>query len=184
MSIIKLTLSALQDRLKEDRFYIQNTLGYTSRVAFKLNKGIKEATLLNLAKNMDINLPVDYKEFLIEHNGAELFIDQKAGTRFRLLSINEIEEYKEMMDYPEGWFPIAIGFEGSILIINSNNFAQNKRANDYIYWLETGESFEECTSLNMNFEMWLDFFIVSQGSKFWEWSIYNSEKYYTANDLI
>ncbi|KZN98586.1 SMI1/KNR4 family protein [Pseudobacillus badius] len=183
MSLLNLTMSGLMERIKKGKIHIQQEFGYISEVKFRFNNGTKEKKILEMEKRLNITFPEDYKEFLFMHDGAHLFIDEQVGTRFELLSLNEINEYRSYMDYPDGWYPIAYGFEGNTLLINSNGINKTKRANDYLFWMEEGGPFDDVVALDMTFEMWLDYFIVSQGTKFWEWKIYDSESFYKANDL-
>lgn len=109
--------------------------------------------MVEMEERLKITFPEDYKEFHFMHDGAHLFIDEQAGTRFELLSLEEINEYRKYMDSPDGWYPIAYGFEGSILLIDSIRINKTKRANDYLFWIDSTEPFEDSVPLNMTFEM-------------------------------
>lgn len=99
------------------------------------------------------------------HNGAKLFISSEFGNAFELYSIKEILEDYENIDYPPGWFPIGTGYDGGRLVI-----APSDGQKGYIYWLDSGADFDVPENfLKLTFEEWLDYFIVSQGSMFWEW---------------
>mgnify|MGYP003482914517 FL=1 len=49
-------------------------------------------------------------------------------------------------DYPEGWFPIADGYDGCYLVITQQNVDGG-----YLFWMEVGVSFEEDMFLGMSF---------------------------------
>ncbi len=59
-----------------------------------------------------------------------------------------------------------------MLFVNSQN--QNARDPNYLWF----RGFIEYEPMKLNFEIFLDRYILSQGSSFWEWNIYTAENYY------
>jgi SMI1 / KNR4 family (SUKH-1) len=183
-SLLTLTLTSLKKRLTDQpSIQIQQDLGYVTEVRFLFNAPASESELLKFEETNQLFLPKDYKEFLLMHNGARLFIDEKSGASFDVLSISEVQENHQSLDYPEGWYPIAYGLESSILVMNLNEITPHKRSNEYLFWLEPGESIEHATPLYMNFEIFLERLIISQGVEYWNWPIYKARHFYKANDL-
>ncbi|MDE8565499.1 SMI1/KNR4 family protein [Anoxybacillus rupiensis] len=183
-SLLQLTLSALKKRLADrPSIQIQQESGYVTEVRFLFNAPALEWELVKFEETNQLFLPKDYKEFLLMHNGAKLFIDEKSGASFEVLSISEIQEDHQSLDYPEGWYPIAYGLESSVLVMNLNEINPHKRSNEYLFWLEPGESIEHATPLSMNFEIFLERFIISQGVEYWNWPAYKARHFYKANDL-
>lgn len=179
MFIIK-TLDSLNKRLSQNKVLtIQQELGFITEVSFSFEKPAESSEIALLEKQLNIRLPKDFKEFLLQSNGADLFTNEKEGTMYEVLNLSSIKENYEDMDYPEKWFPIAYGMDGEVLIINSKEIPSNQ----YLYWLEVGESFEDALPLKINFEIWLDRLIMAQGSKFWYWPIYQGANFYKAFDL-
>ncbi|MDY7223265.1 SMI1/KNR4 family protein [Halalkalibacterium halodurans] len=148
---------------KESALTILLDDGTTTRVKFKFNQPATEKEL----KKLPCDLPNEYKEFLLVHNGAQLYEDlEDCGDGFELFSVDEILlHYSYYNDWPKGWFPIGAGFDGDLLII-----APNKDRQGYMCWMETGDSFEEPNYIgNLKFDEWFNYFCIAQGSKFWEW---------------
>ncbi|MDQ0897567.1 hypothetical protein QFZ80_001395 [Paenibacillus sp. V4I7] len=70
---------------------------------------------------------------------------------------------------------IAYIYQDNIVI---NLDAYNEGSNNYLMVKGHIDHFQESRPLLMNFELWFDRFIMSQGAKFWNWSIYDAENYY------
>jgi hypothetical protein len=88
-----------------------------------------------------------------------------------LFSLQEIEEALNDITYiKEGCIPIAHLLEGRHLVIDQS-ILKNKNRN-YLALVEL-----EYEPLNLNFELFMDSYILSQGESFWEWPIYSSENY-------
>lgn len=173
MTLLEETLGALQSRLKKDPVWnVQVEEGFTYDAQFTFNKGASEEELNKLEKSLNVNLPLDYKEFLLRHNGSHLFIDTKGDScTFKLLSISEILDTCDYADYPEGWFGIAYGFDGGMLAVNTNDIKDNARNAKYLYWVDCC-AYEDGDRLNTNFETFLDRLIVCQGTDYWKWFDY------------
>jgi hypothetical protein len=174
MKILQNTLKGLKARLVDNELEIQNPLGELTRVKCLFNDPANENDILKFEQKFKVSVPPDYREFLLTHNGADLF-----GTYggFFLLSIEEIEKtlnnYEDRM--PEGWYPVGYA-DGEMLLINSNNVDVNNRETNYLYW-----NSEDKQKLNSNFEIWFLRFVLSSGSYFWMWKYYSAENFYRLN---
>ncbi|WP_042348196.1 ankyrin repeat domain-containing protein [Bacillus massiliigorillae] len=170
-TLLEETLGALEARLDINPVWnVQTEEGYTYNAQFTFNKGASEEEINTFENTLKVKLPVDYKEFLQRHNGAHIFIDDKQGMAFELLSLNEILATCDYADYPEGWFGIAYGFDGGMLAVNTNDINNDERNAKYLYWVDCC-AYEDGDRLNTNFETFLDRFIVCQGTDYWKWFV-------------
>lgn len=158
------TIKALKSRLDQNNMLlVQKEEGFLEKQQFLFNPPALE----NEINELPFVLPDDYKEFLKLYNGITLYLSPEYGDCFKIFSISEILDDYQYIDYPEGWFPIGYGYDGSRLII-----APVSGTKGYIYWLDDGSDLEDPNGhLGLTFEEWLDYFIVAQGCKFWEWLI-------------
>ncbi|MCY8025305.1 SMI1/KNR4 family protein [Bacillus sonorensis] len=125
-----------------------------------------------------ISFPKDYKKFLEQHNGARIFDiisdGENIGGGLHLFSLEEIEEELEYVELFEGINGIPIGhlLEECHLIIDKDRLKQGDP--NYLYLFEDGLDYK---SLNLNFEIFLDRYIMCQGEAFLEWSYRTAENY-------
>ncbi|CAJ1001053.1 SMI1/KNR4 family protein [Brevibacillus aydinogluensis] len=166
---VEKTLSALKERIAKNQTFIQQEDGETFEVDYVWNEPATEAEILSLIETTGWMIPEDYKEFLLLHNGASLFVAEMSA--MKLHSINEIltyfEEYEEFYkySYPKSWYMIGTyhGY-GEYLFIDSERVKQGKK--DYLVIVEEGDT----QRVPLNFEEWIDRFIVCQGEHFWNWN--------------
>ncbi|MEI5908030.1 SMI1/KNR4 family protein [Bacillus spongiae] len=131
-------------------------------------------------------LPDDYHEFLLIHNGAIIFElllngSLNIGGGLYLFSIEEVKSTKEKLAFEQNHYPIARLLEGHHLVVD----VERIKNNDSNYLLIINPFFNETTILNLNFELFLDRYLLSQGSSFWNWSVDTAENYYrTHSDNI
>ncbi|UTR15011.1 SMI1/KNR4 family protein [Salipaludibacillus sp. LMS25] len=160
--LLKNTLSSLKRQLnKESQLEILCEDGTITQVKFEFNKPATEKEL----KKLPCDLPTEYKEFLLLHNGARLYEDLEERGSFELFSVDEILlHYSYYDDWPEGWLPIGAGFDESLVL------APSKDRRGYIFWMQTGVSFDEPEYIGkLKFDEWFTCFCVAQGAKFWDW---------------
>jgi hypothetical protein len=162
-SRIQLCINALKTRLEnnDNSLLVQLENGAVEKRYFTFNPPANRGCIESFFANNNWYIPSDYFNFLLMHNGAKLFDDMD------LLSIEEIpnviNEYGYM--FPEHCYPIGY-FNSAVIFIDSNMVGKES---DYLYWQSCIDAFDERISLRINFETWLDLFIVSQGSEFWFW---------------
>ncbi|ASB89506.1 uncharacterized protein S101395_02999 [Bacillus sonorensis] len=125
---------------------------------FNFNDPATEEEIEHLESVFKVKFPNDYKEFLRLHNGMDI-IDG-----IEVLSINDVIQYNEVQDLPEGCVLIGYHFDGRYVI-------DTKRYHiglDYMFYLDPIDPFEEAEDLGSNFEIWFDRLLSSNGNKFWE----------------
>lgn len=134
--------------------------------------------ILNFEAKYQLKLPDDYQKFITQHNGAKIFEvladGENIGGGLYLFSLEEIEEELKYEDLFEGINGIPIGhlLEGCHLMIDKDKL--DKGDPNYLFIFQLGEY----TPLNVNFEIFIDRYIQSNGATFWEWRYYTAENYY------
>ncbi|MBS4207366.1 SMI1/KNR4 family protein [Bacillus sp. FJAT-50079] len=175
--LVKQTLHSLKKRL-EDNYQIielQNEQGHVFKATCTFTPPASEKDIIYFEKETGFILPEDYKAFLQISNGCRLFDDVQFGGEIELFSLEKIIELNQDYDPYEGCFVIAYIYQDHI-VIHSNLYSQNSR--NYLFWKSHIDQLKEAIPLQMNFELWLERFIISQGVKFWWWPIYTAENAY------
>lgn len=166
MSKLTSAISNLKKRLdKDEALLVQQENGYLEKVYVKLNAPATKKEI----EHFPFKLPQDYEEFLRLHHGGRLFFTKDGGNNgIELYMIEQILEHRSYYadDFPENWYPVAMGYDGSFLIITDQHIEGG-----YLSWYETGNDFDDDISIGMTFEDWLEKLIIAQGSKFWEWDV-------------
>lgn len=112
----------------------------------------------HFSKYFQMNLPREYKEFIMQHNGAKLF-DIGFGECTEIYSISQVIEIAELMpDIVPNFIPVACCPSYTI-------FIDRGRENKYMF-SQTGGS--EFNFLAMNFKEWLETLILFNGNNFEE----------------
>lgn len=167
VSLVDKTLTGLKNCLADGKRMVQNEEGFVEEMTFEFREPATDKEFQNFISSTHIQLPEDYQAFLRLHNGAVLF-QPWFGGQFELYGVSEILEHKRGGLFLENWYPIG-DQNGSYLLIDSDKVNQNK--NDYLLWWDSS-IYEDARNLNLNFELWLDRFIISQGTNFWDWPRY------------
>lgn len=176
--IINKTLGALKHRLDEKgNMEIIAEQGNVHTVNCSFNPPVNIDALLAFQEENNWTFPEDLKEFLINHNGARIFEmllggNINIGGGLQLYSLEEIKKTYKNLQLSSTYFPIGLVLE-SHLLINSKDIEENHP--NYLYIAGTSLNVEP---LKLNFELFLDRFIVSQGANFWEWPNYTAKNYY------
>lgn len=172
------TLSGLKKLLnKNDQMKIILDEGEVQNVSCSFNAPIQTAEIKKFESENNIKLPNDYKAFLTLHNGARIYdlIDDDGtniGGGLHLFSLDKIQETQEVEYISEHGIPIAHLLEDCYLILDKEKLKGGNP--NYLNILE----FTDLEILNLNFEIFLDRYIISQGVGFWNWPIYTAENYY------
>ena len=141
--------------------------------------GASYEEIQNFESKHQLSLPKDYTKFLTQHNGARIFDiisdGENIGGGLHLFSLEEVEEQLGYVELFEGVNGIPIGhlLEECHLMIDKNRIDQGDP--NYLYLFEDGL---EYTPLNLNFEIFLDRYIMCQGQPFWDWRYRTAENYY------
>lgn len=125
---------------------------------FHFNDPATEKEIADLENFFKVKFPNDYKEFLRLHNGIDI-IDG-----IEILSTNDVIKYNEAQDLPEECILIGYHFDGRY-VIDTNRYSNGL---DYMFFLDSIDSFEEAENLGSNFEIWFDRLLSSNGVKYWE----------------
>lgn len=178
-SLVTRTLSSLRKRLNDNGniIQVQNEQGHLFYANCTFRPPVSDIDLSYFENESGFILPADYKEFLKITNGCRLFDDIQFGGEIELYSLEQIIESNfehQGYDEYEGCYDIAYIYQDNI-VINSKLVSQNR--GNYLFWKDHIDQFKEARPLNMNFELWFDRFVVSQGTKFWWWSIHTAEWY-------
>lgn len=168
ISRIDLCLDTLQKRIGNNKVIeLQVEEGKLMLATCSFNPPATESTIQAFFGTKDWHVPKDYFHFLQKHNGATLFAHPRYAGGMELFSIssipNVIEEYGYM--FSSHCYPIG-KLNAAMIYINSDI---SRKCNEYLFWQDCIGSEETALNLRMNFETFLDLFIVSQGSEFWLW---------------
>lgn len=176
---IQNTLSGLKELLN-NKWQMKSVVeeGEVYNVSCSFNPPIKTTEIEMFERENNIKLPEDYKAFLKLHNGARIYEliaedDINIGGGLHLFSLDEVKEAQEL-ELMEGFgIPIGHLLGDCYLILDTEKLKVGDP--NYLNILE----FTELASPNLNFEIFLDRYIISQGVVFWDWPIYTAENYYT-----
>lgn len=169
---LKHTLDALKTQLDNNKLKVISHQGEIQTVGFNFNIPLDYNFLKKVKLNKNWYLPDDYETFLLEHNGAKLFElylgNTNIGGGLLLYSLEEIQKVQQNLGMDNDYYPIGYVHEEHLMIKNSKENNKN-----YLYFGHL-----EKRPTNMNFELFLDRFIVSNGSNFWDWPRLDAESYY------
>ncbi|WP_336770864.1 SMI1/KNR4 family protein [Bacillus bombysepticus] len=181
-TIILKSLNSLKQRLSKanNKLNLQNEQGNTSIVTCSFNSPVEQSEIESFENNNNWTLPIDYKFFLQQHNGARIFEmllegNINIGGGIRIFSLNEIEITHNNLQLPKDVYPIAHVHENYLVVDNS------KVISNIPDYLLLGDDILDLHPLHSNFEIFLDRYIVSQGSSFWRWNTYTAAEYYKIN---
>ncbi|KRF54827.1 hypothetical protein ASG97_05380 [Bacillus sp. Soil745] len=172
------TLSGLKKLLdNNEQMKTISEEGEVGSVSCSFNAPIQTTEIELFERENNIKLPEDYKAFLTLHNGARIYEliaedDINIGGGLEIFSLDEIKEYQEIEYLSEHGIPIAHLLNDCYLILDTEKLKSGNP--NYLCIME----FTELSSLNLNFEIFLDRYIISQGEVFWSWPIYTAENYY------
>lgn len=170
------TISSLKKRLKENKnvLILQLEEDYITETTCTFNEPISKEELSSFEKPLGYKLPYDYKKFLRITNGCRLFDHPEYGGENYLYALQDTKKitYEEPN---EGFLKIGNFYEEDIYI-DLKLF--NSGEKNYLFVKYNIDQFHEGRALNMNFELWFDRFVISQGTKFWNYRISTAENYY------
>jgi len=183
MELLHKTLNGLKKRLEKDNtIYIQHTEGLVYEVTCDFNAPASEKSIKQFENQTGWTLPQDYKEYLLQHNGANLLYIPRYGDGIELFSIEYtlelFESWQQYEMFERNLFAIGTCRDGYLLIDADLCKPTPSREGNYMHWYTDGGSEEDVKSLYTNFEIWLDRIIAAQGDDYWNWSIFSADNYY------
>lgn len=169
---IELILTALKQRFaKEDYITLHRENGeIITKVTCEWNNPASDEELQEFALKTQQVLPKELYSFLKQTNGAKIFsIDGLDYLEIYDLPemLNYVDEYKTNIYYhvyDKNWYMIGRyrGY-GDYIFVDSQKVKNGEE--DYLIYVQVGD----IQRLPMNFETFLDRFIVAQGARYWLW---------------
>lgn len=174
--LVSVTLHSLKERMTKNKGLIEvyNGDGDYGEVECTFYDPVTIEQINELEAKTGWILPEDYKRFLLITNGCKLFDHPDYGGENDLYRLEELIEFN-YEDPFEGCFSIAYIYSENI-VINSERYRNGDP--NYLFVKDKIDQFHEAEPLNMNFEMWLDRFVICQGNKFWNWKYWDAKRYY------
>ncbi|WP_338542385.1 SMI1/KNR4 family protein [Paenibacillus tundrae] len=173
--LIYKTIDSLKKRLENNNLLeLQLQEGYLTQATCTFNEPADESDLIEFQRKLGFELPNDYINFLKISNGCSLFDHPQHGGEAYLYKWQDIQE-ATYESSNEGYLKIAYIYQDNI-VIDLKKYSEG--SNNYLMVKGYIDNFDESRPFNMNFELWFDRFIISQGDKFWDWSVYTAENFY------
>jgi len=160
---IKRILKSLAEVKNTEIYYY----GLKVEYGFNLNKGATDKEISYLENKTGYEIPRDYKEFLQYTNGLEFHHNDA-----NISDIDGILESYEIFDYPEHIIVIATSL-GSQLQIAINLLSTEDDNKIYVVDPIADDYF---VSIKSNFTEFLNRFLSSNGSDYWNWGLDTSDK--------
>ncbi|MNC40441.1 hypothetical protein D3C76_268380 [compost metagenome] len=168
--LIIASLEALKKTLHHNTPYqIQRNFGYHLNCSFSFSKPALLKEIEDFEAETNLKLPEDYMFLLSLHNGMELYKDvEESAPHWHIFGVDEILDALERYPTPEHMYIIA-KFDQTLICVDSNYVKHGRK--DYLFDQSIyTSSRDNGEPLNLNFELWLDRLLVSQGDHFWLWN--------------
>lgn len=124
--------------------------------------------MIDLLKNeFSSEFPQDYIDFLECCNGATLYIHPQFGSENVIYTVQDVIDINTA-NKPFNKVVVACIYDDSI-VIDLEKWRNGD--SNYLLLCESMNNIEPSKKLYCNFEAWLERFILSQGNKYWYWSI-------------
>jgi len=171
--IVEKTIASLKKRLELNNqiLTLQLEEGYITEAQCTFFEPLSDEDILHFSREIGYSLPEDYIAFLKITNGCRLFDHPVYGGESYLFGIWDIFHHT-YEDQNDAYLKIGYFYEENIYI-DLELVKAGKR--NYLFVKEHIDQFSEGRALNMNFEMWLDRFIICQGTKFWNFNRFSNE---------
>lgn len=169
------TLMSLKEHIeKSPTMYFQRGSGHLQPCSFSFYKPTLETHIMNFVKETGYYLPESYKDFLMVNDGAILFndISEYANGAWNIFGLEDIMDYMDKKETPEDLYVIA-KYDSILIYIDSSRVKKGRE--DYIFVGST--NVPDAEDIILNFELWFERLVVSQGSFFWDWNILNALNY-------
>ncbi|MCU6712996.1 SMI1/KNR4 family protein [Paenibacillus sp. J5C_2022] len=153
---------------------VQSEEGSISQVQFRFRPPLTEQDICSFEKDIGYELPFDYRQFLKICNGCDLFSHPEYGGEAYLFGLRDIHE-QSYEEPGEGFLKLGY-FYGDNIVIDLNKVKVGDL--NYLLVKDAIDHFYEARELHMNFELWLDRYIMCGGASFWNWHVYGADRYY------
>lgn len=154
-------LNSLKKRLDKDNQLTVNLFDEFSFTAkFKFNAPASLESIKKFSNMHNVNIPNDYRDFLLLHNGAELFRG-KYEAPIVLYGLQQID-INLINQVPSGFLPIGYYPDTGFIMINYKGYKHSKSS--YLWQLDS-----DFIDLKCDFKTWLNRILVAQGMNYWEW---------------
>ncbi|NOU75539.1 hypothetical protein GC098_29890 [Paenibacillus sp. LMG 31458] len=169
------TLESLKARIeKSPTMYFQRGSGHLMPCSFSFYKPTSEENILTFFEETGFHIPESYKDFLMLNDGAILFndISEYANGAWAIFGLEDILDYIEQKEASDNLYVIA-KYDSTLIYIDSSRVKAGRE--DYIF---VGSAYvPDAEDIVLNFELWFERLVVSQGSFFWDWNTLNSLNY-------
>ncbi|MFC6548700.1 SMI1/KNR4 family protein [Cohnella cellulosilytica] len=156
---------------------IQRTLGFIQKCSFSFYKPANQEEIAKFVIETGFTLPSGYLDFLQIHNGALLFQDEsgKGNPSWIIFGLDDVTDYHEQYHLTEKMYPIA-KYDQTLICVDNQAVIDGRE--DYLFDRSIYDSPEnEGENMHLNFELYLDRLIVSQGDHFWFWNTLNAHNF-------
>jgi hypothetical protein len=169
------TLKSLKEHIeKSPTMYFQRGSGHLKPCSFSFYKATSEAHIASFVEETGYYLPESYRDFLMLNDGAILFndISEHASGGWSIFGLEDILDFIDKKEAPENLYVIA-KYDSILIYIDSSRVKEGRE--DYIF---VGSTYvPDAEDIFLNFELWFERLVVSQGSFFWDWNILNAHNY-------
>lgn len=174
MNTIQSMLQILRKKIEHGSTYVQRSHDEHGAATFQFGAPVTANQISEFERRFSQELPSEYVDFLMIHNGCELFIlgDGRGTILFPLDKVQE-ETVKSMeegilSELKDEFWLIGEMNDGAILINRST--IKNSKDVPYMEWCYAVGAEETADPIGKEFKDFLNYTIVSQGDMFWEWT--------------
>lgn len=168
LSLINNTIIGLKKKMEllSGYLYLQDREGNVERYICMFGQSASTEEIERLMTSTGLKIPSDYLDFLKISNGCSLFNHEIYGGENSLFPLDQVEYLYTNVNNGRGYLEIAYISDDTI-IIDCNAYSAGEK--NYLLVGNSTSSFEDFRNLGSDFETWFYRFIITGGSKFWNW---------------
>lgn len=160
---MKNILDGLKKRLdKNNEILIQSSEGYCYLGKCIFKEPTTNENINKFETETGWNIPEEFREFLLIHNGAEFFSYDYGGA-CGVNSLDDIITEYKFAPLHEYYYPIGSYVDLGQILINDKRVKEGRK--DYMFLVADVELID----FKCDFKTWLDRMIITQGINYWEW---------------
>jgi hypothetical protein len=169
LSLVKNTINGLKKKLEmsNEYLYLQDREGNVERYVCKFAQPVGDDEIERFIASTGQKIPLDYLDFLRVTNGCSLFNHEIYGGESNLFPIDQVEYLYTKVNRSRGYLEIAYISDETIMI-DCNAYSMGEK--NYMFVGNSTSSFEGFNGLGCDFGTWLYRFIITNGSKYWNWT--------------